>query len=165
MAIFKIKKNDYPTLWDITNVIGYVTRTTATVPELICTHGIYLSTPDSMANQLFSTKTLCGQTTGRQLYHVILSFTEKETYDYAQILDIVRAFVSLPDLYGHQSIAAIHTDKDTPDAHILFNSVNSFTGLKTDLTSLGFWRKQQDLLADYMLDTYEYSIYYKILYD
>ncbi len=165
MAIFKIKKTDYPTLRDITNVIGYIIRNSATVPELICPHGVYITTPEHITNQFMTTKILCGQTFGRQLYHVILSFTEREIRDYEQIWEIVSCLVTLPDLRGHQSIAAVHTNNNVPHAHILFNSVNSFTGLKTDLTSLSFWRKQQDLLSDYMMDAYEYSIYYQLEYD
>lgn len=165
MAIFKIKKTDYSTLWDITNVLGYITRSSATFPYFISTHGMYTSTPEGMAKQLLATKTFCGQTSGRQIYHIILSFKNLEMCKYDEICDTVLYLMNLPDLYGHQSIGAVHTDKETPDAHIIFNSVNTFTGKKADLTSLGFWRKQLDFLSDYMLDVYGYSIYFRIIYD
>lgn len=165
MAIFKVKKNDYPILWDIANVIGYITRTSATVPDLIGTHGIYSGSPESMAKQMISTKFLCGQTAGRQLYHIILSFERREVYDNYQILDILQCLMTLPDLCENQSIAAVHTDKSTPDAHILFNSVNSFTGKKIDMSSMGFWNRQIALLSEYMTNHYGYSIFYELYYD
>lgn len=161
MAIFKIKENDYPTLWDITNVIGYITRTSATVPELIGTHGIYLSSSESMAKQMISTKFICGQMTGRQLYHIILSFNRGEIYDCNHIMEILQVLITLPDLCGNQSIAAVHTDKSTPDAHILLNSVNSYTGRKLDMSSKSFWYRQIALLSEYMIEQYGYSIFYK----
>lgn len=165
MAIFKIKLNDYPTLWDITNVIGYITRASATIPELIETHGIYFGSPESMAKQMISTKVICGQTTGRQLYHIILSFKSGEVYDCNHILDILQFLMTSPYLCGNQSIAAVHTDKSTPDAHILFNSVNSFTGKKIDMSSNGFWYKQLALLSEYMTSQYGYSVFYKFCYE
>ena len=162
MAIFKIVSESYPTLADITKVIGYIIRESATTRSFICTNGIYLYTPESMAKQIMLTKNLCGQTTGRQLYHIILSYKHGEIYNNEQILDFINRLFTLPDLYGHQSIAAVHMDTDQPHAHILFNSVNSFTGEKIDLTSIGFWRKQFMYLASYSRELYGYSVYFTI---
>ena len=76
-------------------------------------------------------------------------------------MDILQVLITLPDLCGNQSIAAVHTDKSTPDAHILLNSVNSYTGRKLDMSSKSFWYRQIALLSEYMIEQYGYSIFYK----
>ena len=68
------------------------------------------------------------KTDGVQLYHIIQSFRPGEiTPELA--LEIAQEFVR-EHLPGYQAVIGVHTDREHIHAHIVFNSVNAFTGEK-----------------------------------
>lgn len=150
MAVLKILDSDYKSVFDVQNLIAYILRTSATNSNLTVLNGIYMTDIEGMAQQFSAMKSIWGQSTGRQYYQIILSYKENEIYDENQILSMLQILLSQSTLREHQCIAAVHTDKQTFDAHILINSVNSFTGCKFDFSKIAFWRQQCAILSDYM---------------
>lgn len=85
--------------------------------------------PERAYEQMRATAQIYGKEDGRQGYHMIISFKEKET-DAQTVEQFARDFVGryLKDEY--ETVIAVHTNTRFPHAHIVFNSVNMMTGYK-----------------------------------
>ena len=84
--------------------------------------------PGRECRQMLDTKRAYGKTDRVQYYHVIQSFRPGEvTPELA--LEIAKEFAQehLPD---YQTVIGVHVDRQHIHAHIIFNSVNAFTGEK-----------------------------------
>ena len=79
------------------------------------------------------------KTDGVQLYHIIQSFRPGEiTPELA--LEISQEFVR-EHLPGYQAIIGVHTDREHIHAHIVFNSVNQFTGEKYHSNAQSYYQQ------------------------
>ena len=78
--------------------------------------------------QMKQTKLETGKTDGVQAYHIIQSFAKGEIQP-EQALEIARQYVR-ECLPGYQAVIGTHIDRDHVHNHIVFNSVNLFTGKK-----------------------------------
>ena len=79
------------------------------------------------------------KTDGVQLYHVIQSFRPGELSP-ELALEIAREFVR-EHLPGYQAIIGVHTDREHIHAHIVFNSVNQFTGEKYHSNAQSYYQQ------------------------
>lgn len=79
------------------------------------------------------------KTDGVQLYHVIQSFCPGELSP-ELALEIAREFVR-EHLPGYQAIIGVHTDREHIHAHIVFNSVNQFTGEKYHSNAQSYYQQ------------------------
>ena len=79
------------------------------------------------------------KTDGVQLYHVIQSFRPGELSP-ELALEIAREFV-WEHLPGYQAIIGVHTDREHIHAHIVFNSVNQFTGEKYHSNAQSYYQQ------------------------
>ena len=79
------------------------------------------------------------KTDGVQLYHIIQSFRPGEiTPELA--LEIAQEFVR-EHLPGYQAVIGVHTDREHIHAHIVFNSVNQFTGEKYHSNAQSYYQQ------------------------
>ena len=79
------------------------------------------------------------KTDGVQLYHIIQSFRPGEiTPELA--LEIAQEFVR-EHLPGYQAVIGVHTDREHLHAHIVFNSVNAFTGEKYHSNARSYYQQ------------------------
>lgn len=83
-----------------------------------------LSTKQKMENQYGYAKTK-----GRQGYHFVISFAEKDTVTPQMAMEITDKFIKsyIPD---YEAVYAVHNNTKHTHAHIIFNSVNMVTGYK-----------------------------------
>ena len=79
------------------------------------------------------------KTDGVQLYHVIQSFCPGELSP-ELALEIAREFAR-EHLSGYQAIIGVHTDREHIHAHIVFNSVNQFTGEKYHSNAQSYYQQ------------------------
>ena len=79
------------------------------------------------------------KTDGVQLYHVIQSFRPGELSP-ELALEIAREFAR-EHLPGYQAVIGVHTDREHIHAHIVFNSVNQFTGEKYHSNAQSYYQQ------------------------
>ena len=79
------------------------------------------------------------KTDGVQLYHIIQSFCPGEITP-GLALEIAQEFVR-EHLPGYQAIIGVHTDREHIHAHIVFNSVNQFTGEKYHSNARSYYQQ------------------------
>ena len=79
------------------------------------------------------------KTDGVQLYHIIQSFRPGEITP-GLALEIAQEFVR-EHLPGYQAVIGIHTDREHIHAHIIFNSVNQFTGEKYHSNARSYYQQ------------------------
>lgn len=79
------------------------------------------------------------KTDGVQLYHIIQSFRPGEITP-GLALEIAQEFVR-EHLPGYQAVIGIHTDREHIHAHIVFNSVNQFTGEKYHSNAQSYYQQ------------------------
>ena len=95
--------------------------------------------PGREYEQMLDTKEAVGKTGGRQCYHIIQSFKPGEiTPELA--LEIAKEFANAY-LSEYQVVIGTHVDKDHIHSHILFNSVNYFTGEKYHVSTKDYYRQ------------------------
>ena len=128
MAICKILHiNDATgTKSHLSTVIEYIQSGEKTEEKILI--GGYNLQPEYAMKQMMETKESFGKTSGRQAYHVIISFKEGET-DSDTAMAITKAFVE-DYLADYESLYAVHVNTDHIHSHILFNSVSFVTGRK-----------------------------------
>ena len=122
MAITKILARKGP----LAAGIDYILNKEKTEEQVLT---VYLNCdPGREVQQMLETKQAYGKTDGVQYYHIVQSFKPGEvTPELA--LEIATEFAQehLPDF---QTVIAVHVDKEHIHAHLVFNSVNDFTGEK-----------------------------------
>jgi hypothetical protein len=96
--------------------------------------------PETAAEQMLATKERWNKTGGRQIYHLIQSFSPDDniTPELAHELGRKYAETLLP---GYEVIVSTHLDKEHIHNHICFNSVCMETGAKFHLTKPEFYEK------------------------
>lgn len=95
--------------------------------------------PGREYEQMMATKQEVGKPGGRQCYHIIQSFRPGEvTPELA--LEIAKAFAETY-LDGYQVVIGTHVDQEHIHSHILFNSVNYFTGEKYHISTRDYYQQ------------------------
>ena len=108
--------------------------------------------------QMRETKEKFGKVTGRQGYHLIISFVGDEV-DADTAFELVGKFVQEYLGKEYEVVYAVHDNTDHIHAHIIFNSVSFLTGKKYHYQK-GDWAKEiqpitNRLCAEYGLSTIE----------
>lgn len=93
----------------------------------------------SACAEMQDTKIRWNKTDGVQLYHIIQSFRPGEITP-GLALEIAQEFVR-EHLPGYQAVIGIHTDREHIHAHIVFNSVNQFTGGKYHSNARSYYQQ------------------------
>lgn len=101
---------------------------------------------DEVLQSFLDTKKFWEKEKGRQGYHFVISFPPGEV-DAQKCFDVVRDFCDeyLADEYDY--VFAIHIDQDHVHGHIIFNSVNRYTGNKYHYKN-GDWKKSIQPITD-----------------
>lgn len=99
--------------------------------------------PGREYEQMLDTKQAVGKTSGRQCYHIIQSFRPGEvTPELA--LEIAKKFAE-EHLSEYQVVIGTHVDKGHIHSHILFNSVNYFTGEKYHVSTQNYYQQIREI--------------------
>lgn len=108
--------------------------------------------PDFALSQMMSTKSQYGKLSGRQAYHLIISFNEGEiNTDIA--MEFMQKFAEAYLLDNYEAVYSVHDDTEHIHGHILFNSVSYKTGLKFRYQK-GDWRKEIQPLVNRLCKEY-----------
>ena len=133
MAVTKI----LPRNSGLKQAIAYVLNGDKTDRQILTAH--LNCDPGREYEQMLCTKEVVGKTGGRQCYHIIQSFRPGEvTPELA--LEIAKEFANAY-LSDYQVVIGTHVDKDHIHSHILFNSVNYFTGEKYHASTRDYYRQ------------------------
>ena len=152
MAINKVVNKSTKSHGAMRNVIEYVLRDEKVREGHVMILGPY---PPDVINydEIYKTwleeKKLWNKDNGRMYAHNIISFHESEPITPEQVLDIGRQFAEefFPD---HQSVIAVHQDKNHLHCHIVTNSVSYIDGSKLHQTRKDL-EKQKDFTNDLCL--------------
>ena len=121
----------------LSQAIAYVLNGDKTEEQILtAAQGCLTSTA---CHDMAAVKQRWNKTDGVQLYHVIQSFRPGELSP-ELALEIAREFVR-EHLPGYQAIIGVHTDREHIHAHIVFNSVNQFTGEKYHSNAQSYYQQ------------------------
>lgn len=133
MAVTKI----LPRSIGLKQAIQYVLNGDKTDGQILTAH--LNCDPGLEYEQMMATKQEVGKSGGRQCYHIIQSFRPGEvTPELA--LEIAKAFAETY-LGEYQVVIGTHVDKEHIHSHILFNSVNYFTGEKYHVSTRDYYQQ------------------------
>lgn len=79
--------------------------------------------PSRAYETMLETKEMVGKLTGRQGYHLIISFDE-DTKDKDKCFAVIKAFVSRYLKQNYEAVYCLHTNTNHFHGHIIFNSVS-----------------------------------------
>lgn len=96
-------------------------------------------TPNDPYMEMKQTKENVDKLDGVQAYHIIQSFAKGEISP-ELALDIAQQFVH-EHLPGYEAVIGVHVDKEHVHAHIVFNSVNKYTGKKYHSNAESYYRQ------------------------
>jgi hypothetical protein len=114
------------------NTIEYVLKDEKVKEGYLDVIGPYLEptvTYDAVYRTWLDEKKLWDKDSGRMCAHNVISFHKDEQVTPAEVLEIGRAFTE-EFFSGHQSIIAVHQDRDHLHCHIVTNSVSYIDGRK-----------------------------------
>lgn len=111
--------------------------------------------PDYAYEQMYATKQKFGKTDKRQGYHLIISFAEEEV-DPETAFEIIGKFVERYLGTEYEAVYAVHDNTAHVHGHIIFNSVNCFTGKKYRYEK-GDWAKSMQPLTNQLCEEYGLS--------
>ena len=121
----------------LSQAIAYVLNGDKTEEQILtAAQGCLTSTA---CHDMAAVKQRWNKTDGVQLYHVIQSFRPDELSP-ELALEIAREFAR-EHLPGYQAIIGVHTDREHIHAHIVFNSVNQFTGEKYHSNAQSYYQQ------------------------
>ena len=121
----------------LSQAIAYVLNGDKTEEQILtAAQGCLTSTA---CHDMAAVKQRWNKTDGVQLYHVIQSFRPGELSP-ELALEIAREFAR-EHLPGYQAIIGVHTDREHIHAHIVFNSVNQFTGEKYHSNAQSYYQQ------------------------
>ena len=121
----------------LAQAIAYVVNGDKTEEQVLtATQGCSIG---SACAEMQDAKIRWNKTDGVQLYHIIQSFRPGEITP-GLALEIAQEFVR-EHLPGYQAVIGIHTDREHIHAHIIFNSVNQFTGEKYHSNARSYYQQ------------------------
>lgn len=95
---------------------------------------------DTAFEEMISTKQFYGKETGRQGYHIMISFVPGEV-DEETAFEIGKQFANAYITDDYEAVLAVHNDKKHLHIHLIFNSVSFRTGKKYHYAN-GDWEKE-----------------------
>ena len=132
MAINKAVGKPAKSHGGLRNTIEYVLKDEKVKEGYLDVIGPYLEptvTYDAVYRTWLDEKMLWDKDSGRMCAHNVISFHKDEQVTPAEVLEIGRAFTE-EFFSGHQSIIAVHQDRDHLHCHIVTNSVSYIDGRK-----------------------------------
>ena len=137
MAINKVINKSAKNHGGMRNTIEYVLKDEKVKEGYLDITGPYLEPTvnyDAVYKTWLDEKRRWGKDSGRMIAHNVISFHENEQVTPAEVLEIGRAFTDkfFPD---HQSIIAVHQDRDHLHCHIVTNTVSYIDGRKLHQSS------------------------------
>ena len=136
MAINKVVNRGTKSKAGMRNLLEYVLRDEKVKEGYVEITGPYLGNEidyDQIYMEWLSEKRLWGKESGRMYAHNIISFHPDEKVSPEEVLEIGKQFND-EFFPGHQSVIAVHQDKDHLHCHIVTNSVSYLDGLKLHQT-------------------------------
>ena len=129
MAIIKAVSSRAP----IGTILDYVTRKEKVLDKLVSGVGC---APDTVKEEMQSTKELYGKSGGRTYKHFVQSFAPGEEISSAQAHEIAVDLASNSKmLQGYEVLIATHQDKNHIHSHFIVNSVSFENGRKFQMSS------------------------------
>ena len=112
--------------------------------------------PDTAYEQMVETKKVFGKLGGRQSYHIIISLVPGEGTP-EELYEMTEKFVA-EFIHGeYEVVFAVHTDHEHLHSHIVFNSVNMFTGRKFQYKN-GDWKHKMQPITNKLSEEYGLEI-------
>ena len=145
MAINKVVNKSTKTHAALRNVLEYVLRTEKVKDRYITLTGPYDGdniSYDAVYQSFLKEKRIWNKDRGRMYSHNILSFHKDESVTPKQAEEIGRIFAE-EFFPGHQSLIAVHQDKDHLHIHIITNSVSFLDGSKLHQTKKDLERQKE----------------------
>lgn len=122
MAVIKVTNSK----GKVGSVLKYVTKLEKTEEKLISGKDC---SPETVAEEMQTTKELYNKTEGRQYIHFVQSFNPKDKVSPEQAHEIGKEWAE-KNFKGHEVLIATHTDKGHIHSHFVVNSVNFENGKK-----------------------------------
>ena len=147
MAINKVVNRGTKSKAGMRNLLEYVLRDEKVKEGYVEITGPYLGNEidyDQIYMEWLSEKRLWGKESGRMYAHNIISFHPDEKVSPEEVLEIGKQFND-EFFPGHQSVIAVHQDKDHLHCHIVTNSVSYLDGLKLHQTKKDLENQKQML--------------------
>ena len=131
MPILKVKNHSYNGEEALENVVNYVLRSGR--------YGGLAVDPEYAVFQMQLVKQLWSKTDGRQVRHIILSFSEHEVLDYC---DAMKYGYQICQYFGDrfQIVFGLHTDTDHIHLHFAINTVSFADGSKFSAGLPDYWK-------------------------
>lgn len=124
------------------NAIEYIMNPEKTNGNIAVNQAIKLSqiTPENIYKTMMQTKKMFGKEWGRQGYHFVVSFHEKDNitpFDALKVMDEIQREYLQDD---YECVYAVHTNTEHLHGHLIFNSIDRFQGKKYHYKK-GDWEK------------------------
>lgn len=128
--LVKMCRGKYNSFRAIRNVIQYITQNKENGDrcKYVGGTGVYYCDWKKAAIQMQRIQIYFNKNSGRRLYHMVVSFENKNVDLYA-VIDLADKITD-DILKGFQCIYAMHGDTDNYHLHIVWNPVNYKTGMK-----------------------------------
>lgn len=110
-------------------------------------------TEQQIYNSFLDTKRNYNKQDGRQGYHFVISFSPDENVSEGECMNIMNDFVAKYLNNEYDYVVAVHNDTNHMHGHLIFNSVNSVTGLKYRYEK-GDWEKFIQPITDSIAQRY-----------
>ena len=113
--------------------------------------------PDTAFEQMEETKNIFHNTSKRQGYHVIISFSPEEKVTAEQAMYVLEHFAK--DVLGddYEAVYAVHTNREHMHGHLIWNSVSMTTGKKYN-SPKGNWKNHLQPITNKYCDELGLSI-------
>lgn len=130
MPVLKIKNHSYDSEEALENVVNYVLRSDR--------YGGLAVDPEYAVFQMQLVKQLWQKTDGRQVRHMILSFSKNEVLAYYEAMEYGYQICQYFGDY-FQIVFALHTDTDHVHLHFVLNTVSFIDGSKFSAGPSDYW--------------------------
>lgn len=145
MAINKVINRGTKSKSGMRNLLEYVLRDEKVKEGFVEITGPYSGDEieyDQVYQEWIAEKRLWGKESGRMYTHNIISFHPDERVSSEEVLEIGRQFTE-EFFRGHQSVIAVHQDKEHLHCHIVTNSVSYLDGMKLHQTRKDLEQQKQ----------------------
>lgn len=116
---------------NLAGILKYVLKDEKTEERL--TYGQCIDVPEAY-DKMIETKKLWNKESGREYFHLILSYPPNENITPAQALEQTKKFLDSPKFWGFEIVVATHKDRKHIHSHIIINSVSFVSGKKFHLS-------------------------------
>lgn len=134
------------------NAINYVLNPEKTQNGYLTGSNCGMNAEEAYA-AFMDTKDCYGKYEGRQGYHFIISFDEKDNVSHGVMLNVMSEFAECYLGEDFDYVYSVHDDKGHTHGHLVFNSVNRNTGYKYRYEK-GDWAKYIQPITDKICEEY-----------